>query len=306
MSLTTPDPNETVWTLGYGGVPWTSTATPGFALNLSTTLMNDGAMVPFTSGATLDASVWIGGNEAALFSPTIAWDTPNGGYAAGVVALAMPASSLAPLVAGDYRFQCGVTVSGVRSIFYDATFQVGDTTGSATLRVPYITDADLKIRYDQIDSLSNRRNDVTSFVNVCALVSNELDRELIIRFNPFPGDVLQRGLIADPYVGLDVSVTQPSWLNQTTIKTALAAQALIADYPCIEMLANRAIAYILERQETGSGNPYREEATAMRTKADAIWQYYRAQITISGGPSNTPNCLLVGNGAIILPTGTSP
>lgn len=299
-----PNPNETVWSLGFGGATWDGTAIPGFALGLSTTLMNDGLVVAFPSGATLDASVWVGGDEAALFSPTIAWDTANGGYAAGVVALTMAAASLAPLASGDYRLQVGVTVSGVRSPCFDGIVNLRDTVGSDVAPTAWCSLQDMLDVSDQVASLNSRLSDSTGFLNIRARVTREMARELIDRFNPMTGDVRQRSAISDPIVGLDVSVATPSWLNQTTITAALLSPGPILETKLRDMVARRSVAFVLGRQ---IGNrAYAEEAAAQMAEAQAIHKCYRTQITVAGGPDNTPNVLLVFNGAIILPTGTSP
>lgn len=308
MPTIAPNPNETAWTLGFGGAAWDGSLVAGFALALSTTLRNDGLAVAFPSGATLDASAWAGGSEAALFSPAVGWDATNGGYAAGVLLLSVPASDTA-LAPGDYRLQVGVTSSGARSVVFDGTFRVGGTTGSATLRQPYITDADLLLRYDQLGTLSNRGSDVAGYADVLALVSDELDRDIVLRFAPYPGDVRQRQLAADPVVGLDVSVATPTWLNQTTITAALASATLVVEWRAKEILANRAIAYVLERQLSSDGrggrSTYQQEAAMLRARADEEWHCYRAQLTVPGGPMNTPNALVF-RGAVILPAGTKP
>jgi hypothetical protein len=297
-----PDPLETIWSLGFGGAPWDRMVVPGFALLLSTTLKNNDEPVGFTSGATLDATVWPGGSEASVFAPTVAWDTANGGYAIGALTLSITSTQASMLKAGDYRLQLGVTTSGVRSIAYDGSLRVSDTIGTVALRSLYITVADLKILWDQVDVVANRNSDTAGFTTVLAYVCDDFDRKIVKRFCPYPGDIRTRQNTPDPYVGLDVSNPTATWPNKATITNALAAGGLIVDRCAWDILVRCALAVILGRQGPGDNA---KVAAMMRAEAEEKWYCYQAIVSFASPPTSTADAL-IDYGAILLPSGTAP
>src|SRR4051812_39756923 len=93
------------------------------------------AITSFQAGDTLDASVYLGPGQAALFSPTVTWID----VAAGTIRLEIAEAQTAALSRGVYRLEIGVTVSGKRVPVVDGLLELTSTkaASSAPLRTPY-------------------------------------------------------------------------------------------------------------------------------------------------------------------------
>jgi hypothetical protein len=272
----------------------------GYDRSWASTLLNGGVAVAYTSAAVFDASVWRGASGTILFVPTLAWVSAP----AGTYTLTIASAQTSALDPGDYRIAAGVTAGGVHSAILsrDATLRIIDGPGTITLRIPYAALADLRLYYDQLDNLLNKLADSTNFLTVLANESDRIDRDLVNRYDPSPGMTRTRQNTADPIVGFDVPGGSPP--SKAALTTALLASGLIPERALREIVARRSIAEVLDRQEVQGGrNPYREEAEAMRMKADDLWRHYHAEIDINA--DGVPD-VLIHRDAILLPAGTKP
>jgi hypothetical protein len=271
----------------------------GYDRTWASTLLNEGVAVAYSPAATFDASVWRGASGTVLFSPTLAWvNAPTGTYT-----LSIAAAQTAALDPGDYRISAGVTQAGVHSAILarDATLRITDGPGSVTLRIPYASIADLRMYYDQIDTLLNKAADSTNFVVVLANESDRIDRDLVNRYDPSPGMTRTRSNTFNLIVGLDVpGGAAPS---KAAITDAIANSGVIPERALKEIVARRSIAEVLDRQEIQGRNSYRDEAEVMRAKAEVLWRSYRAQIDTNA--DGVPE-VLIHRDAVILPVGTKP
>lgn len=279
---------------GADGGPWQAT------------LRNEGTPVAFAGSATFLATVSRGGEGASLFAPAVSWVDP----AAGTFRLSVDANQTAALDAGSYLLQVFVLDSGEKIEAFDGTLEVLPTVGNVAARVPYCSDEDMRRRYDQLGMLANRSNDTTGFLDVRAEASDDLDRWLVRRYLGRPGYTMVRHNTTHPVLGTldwsDPTATPPS---KKAITAALAAGGLVLERAVREIVALRSIAMILERQEVEAPNSFRQEAQAMRQRAEEIGRCYQAQVTLDAGTypqaSSYPSAL-IGVDATLLPPGTSP
>lgn len=125
---------------------------------------NDGtpAIGVFTSGAVLSASVWEGGNQTTILTPTVAWNTTGGqtGYGQGQFSLSISGTQSAPLdPAGEYHVLVSSTTAGVTSPAWEGMLKVLATPGSVSPSPPDLITYDyclgqlrrISLTDDQID-----------------------------------------------------------------------------------------------------------------------------------------------------------
>jgi hypothetical protein len=272
----------------------------GFDFYWDSTLLDpDGRPVGYPPSAVFDSAVWIGGQAPPLFAPQVAWvDSLSGRFR-----LLVAASQTAGLAPGDYRLEVGVTYGGTRSPGFDGVLRLTDVPGSATARAPYVTYPDLLRYYDQLPTLANYAADQTGFLGQRVDASDEFDRELVTRYDPRPGFVKRRAATPDPHLGHDVPIAVALAPTPKALSVAIKAGGVIVDRNVREQVARRAIALILDRQETTDRNTYREEAASMRAEADRLWRRFEVQVdTDADGTAD----LLVCRDVTLLPPGTAP
>lgn len=279
VSEVQPDPEETVWTLGVGGVVVSPLVGSGFALTLATTLLNDGVAVAFTPADVLDALAWRGGDEAALFAPAVAWISAP----AGTLTLTIAAGQSSALDPGEYRIQVGVTrASGVRSLCYDGRLTVLATIGAAAPALTWCSAADVLRYATSVSTLQaiKAANDSSGFLLQRADATARRSRMLVKRYNPRPGFVKVRNNLPDPIAGLDIQSPTAVWPSKRDVAAALATVGgIVLEQQLREMIARDAISLILRRQATGaSASVYLAEAEAMEAMADAIYREYQPQL----------------------------
>jgi hypothetical protein len=170
-------------------------------------------------------------------------------------------------------------------------------------RAPYVAAADLLLFYDQLPALKNPAVDDGAYTAQIAKASDQFDRDLLVRYDPRPGFVKTRLLAPDPDLGRDVPTAYASAPSPFQLSAYLKAGCVVADTNVREVVARRAIALILDRQEVYDRNTFRQEAQAMRDMADALWKTFDVQIdTDLDGTAD----MLVGRDVILLPPGTAP
>ncbi len=304
-----PNPDETVWTLGTGGAVVSPAVAPGFSVTLATVLLNNGVPLSYTSSATLDASVWPGGNEPASFSPSVAWITP----ASATLTLVITAAQSASVDQGKYRMQVGVTVSGVRSLAYDGWLLVGSEPGSTAYFQPWATVEDMRLSSTTIDTLLNKQADITNFLGQLVEASLEILRWIVLRYNPRPGYTLVRMNVPDIISGLDVAMPGAVPIGKYLLTQCLnTVGGIVLEAKLRRMVAKYAIALVLRRQATGgNAEVYRKEADAcMQWVLDTFEDYqaiiYSATPVVSPSPIGAIQNFLIDADCVLLPSGTSP
>jgi len=306
-----PNPAETAWTLGAGGAVASPSVAPGFAMGLATVLLNAGVVVPYTSGAVLDASVWRGGEEASLFSPAVAWIDAT----MGTLTLGIAVGQSSGLEQGKYRLQVGVTgVGGVRSLAYDGWLEVGDSPGNVAAPLAWCDYEDMLLYSDAIKSLGGSRGvDLTAFLAQRAEETAKRSREMVIRYRQRPGYTRVRQSTPDPIIGQDPANAAAVALSKGDLTTALATVGgIVLEEKLREIIARGAIALVLGRQTTvGNSQAYRQEAAEQRSRADELFKCYQAQIhtaspIVSPSPIGPVSDFLIDRDCILLPPGTSP
>jgi hypothetical protein len=269
-----------------------------------TTLRNAGGALVFDPSDPLDADVWAGGEGssalAVLFHPTVAWDDA----AAGTAILSVAAAQTATLDPGTYRLQVGVTTGGARAIGFDGQLQVLEAPGTAEAGTPYCSYADMILYYDQIGVLANRRTDEANFLAQRMRAKVEIDRMLVLRYDPRSGRTMTRQTERHPSLGYDVPDPDAIPPSPAQLSAYLQAGGLILEDMVREMAAKLAIALVLERQLAG-GNAYRDEADRFRLMAERMFRCYQAQIDTSD-PLDGVADLLIDRDVIFLPEGTAP
>lgn len=299
IGVAAPNPAETVWRLGIGGVVTSPRSVPGFDLILVTALYNNGVSVGYTPDPALEAVVWRGDDQPNLFFPEVLWISA----VAGTLQLSIPAADTIGLEPGHYRLRVGLTVGDVRLLAFDGGLDIAEVPGSDLDRTPYVTNRDLLFYYDQLSTLQNYTSDETGFAEQRVDASDQFDRMLIERYNPRPGFVRNRNPTYDPILGYDVpdpALVPPSKADLTAY---LSAGGLIVEQKAREMVARMTIALILDRQETQDQNPYREHAQTMRDRVTQLWAGYQAQIDSN---SNAVPDYLIDRDVIFLPAGAAP
>lgn len=299
-----PNPNETVWNLGYREGAWDGTIVTNYALGLSTTLLNNGTPVTFPSGAVLDALVWPGNSLSTTFVPVVAWDTPNGGYANGVILLSITATQSAMLSEGNYRFQVGVTIAGTRYLVYDGNLLVKETVGTNAPATPWCSLQDMLNESVQVQSLYDQAEDATGFLNERSYVTYLVSRDIVVRYQPMVGFTKTRQPVADPIVGFDV----PDPTFDAITKAILTAQlgkplGLILEARIRKIVACKANALVLGRQV--GNRAYMEDAAIQEMKAMEIWRTYQAQVDLQATPTGLCQALVDMN-CIFIPAGQAP
>jgi hypothetical protein len=300
------------------GATWNGAIAAGFDITLASTLLNAGVVVPYTSGDTLDASVWRGGSESALFSPAVAWVDAT----AGTFTLTVGRGQTATLDAGAYRLQVGVTSGGSRSLVYDATIEITEAPGSDSPPIAWCTDADMATYSHVLRSLqSSRGSNLTGFLVQRAVVTAKYSREIVTRYRPRrPVKVRQPTL--DPVLN-SFDIPNPTAVAPSTTDLTNAVGQLggiVLEEKLREIIARAAISIVLREQATNSNaGTYIEEAEMQQEMADALFKCYQAQIitaepvgvgvsVVSDGQTFTAGFtrFLIDRDCVVLPEGTSP
>lgn len=278
----------------------------GFDRTWKTVLLaqETGLPTPYPSDATFDCAVARGVGEPTLFSPTLTWNAGAGGSAAGAFLIFIASGQTANLDPGTYILQAGVTSGGIRSEAFDGQLDVTGVPGTMTLRIPYVTAADLAIFYPKVQTFQAYREDDAGFLTRRALASDEFDRCFLERYKHMdkPGFVKRRLTSMSAVVGFDVSDPTAAPPTNAQMKGYLDAGGLVVAREVKEIVSKIAIADLLEGQETGGSgrNPYRDEAPVMRAEVERLWREYDIQVdTNSDGQPD----LLVGRDIVLLTGG---
>lgn len=297
--LITPDPAETRWALGPGGVPVSPSVAAGWDLVLTTTLYNRGVPLSFSAAPGLEAVVWKGSDLTNLFFPTVAWVDAT----AGKLRLVIPAGDTAALEPGHYRMRVGIDVEGARLLAYDGGLDVLEAPGAATYRRPYVTGKDLEYYYPALGSMQVYRSDPTNFLAHRADASDQFDRMLLNRYLARPGFTKRRFPNSDDVLGYDRPDPTVAAPTKAQLTTWLAQGGYRIDQLGREMIARMAIRLVLDRQETMDANPYRDHGKEMVDRVNELWAGYQAQI--DADLDLVPDWL-IDTDATFLPAGAAP
>lgn len=274
---------------GTDGGPWQST------------LLNEGVPVSFPDAATFSSTVSRGGEEASIFSPTVAWISA----VAGTFTISVAAGQTAALDVGFYTMQVFVLNAGLKQAAFDGQLEILPTVGTVTAPVAWCSYEDLLLYSDQIKALRARGGvDVTGFLGQRAKETSELSRDIVLRYRPTPGFVRVRSNTMNPVVGMDVASPTAVAPSKADLTAALAAGGLILETKLREIVARRTIALIFSRQETGgNAQVYRQESIDQRAMADELFRCYQAQVDLDN--DGMPDALFHCN-VTLLPPGTAP
>lgn len=299
-ALNLPNPGETTWRLGVGGVPVQPRVRAGWDLVLTTTLYNNGVLLSYPPEAILEAVAWTGGGQPNAFFPQVQWDSAP----AAAIRVAFPGTATASIEPGRYRFRVGLTSQGVRMVAYDGTLDVEASPGTASAgRIPYVTGEDLSFYYDKLPKFQNRDVDQAGFRAQCVEASDQHDRRLINGYMARPGYTKKRQPAYDPDLGYDVPDPTVAPPTKAQLTAWLAAGGLRVDAVAREIISRLAIALVLDRVSVQDGNNYRDEAQAQRDRADTLWRSYQAEV--SSVPGSPPDWL-IDSDATSLPAGAAP
>lgn len=270
----------------------------GFGQQWVATLRNSGVAVAYTTSATLDATLWRGGGEAALFNPTVAWiDAPNGKFT-----LTIAPNQTTALDPGEYSLEVGITpLGGVRSLGFAGVIRITDAPGTNPAPVAWCTYQDMLDYSDQVSALVGRGVDVSGFLNIRARITLEVSRDIVTHYQPTAGLTRTRKAIADPIVGFDVPDPTATPITKAALTAALAAGGLILEARIREVVARRSIGVVLSRQV--SNRQYADEASMQRELADRVFRSYHAQVDLNN--DGVPE-VLIGRDCTFLPAGAAP
>lgn len=303
--MPTPNPAETVWTLDSTGAVVSPSVVIGFAVTLNTTLMNNGVVVSYSDTPTIDAAVWVGGDEAALFAPTMTVISAT----LGTISLAISAAQSSATFEGTYRLQVGVTDGAVRSVAYDGFLVVLPSTGDVVPTIVWCQESDMILRSTAIRSMQTTRqtNDATGFLLQREEATLEWTRRIVKRYNPRPGFILTRQNTVDIISGQDVALPGALAPSKEDLTTALSTfGGIVLEAQLRQIVARYAIALVLRRQATGaSSRDFVMEADAQEKMAEDLFNCYQANI-VTAAPIGGNTNFLIDADCIILPAGTAP
>lgn len=142
---------------------------------------SDAVITTWTGSATLSATCWRGDDQASLFSPTVAWETP----ASGTIRLSVSAAQSATLTVGRYLVNLSVTGTDGAIIQPVGELAVLPAPGSGTARTTYATYDDMaRHAGGWLAKLQRADTDQTGFLEERADARAEFEERLHACFDP--------------------------------------------------------------------------------------------------------------------------
>jgi hypothetical protein len=227
------------------------------------TIANEGGPVTtYTSGATLQAIIWSGDDQAALATLTPTWLDPS----AGTITLTIGASDIASLSPQIYTLSLTITASGVTREGFRCWLSIDAAPGSATAPLVFCTYDDMLRFASWLDTLQNesdtagfqeQRARATQWVIEQAMarardmLEDQYKRHAPLPLNTTPQWVQPTGGVDLGYRrGVMTSYWQPdiladmttwrAWLNDTSM--------IVVDSRLVEITAKRAISFACAQQ----------------------------------------------------------
>jgi hypothetical protein len=192
---------------------------------------------------TLDASVYLGPGQAALFSPLVAWiNAPSGS-----IRLEISAAQTLGLSRGLYRLEIGVTVDGKRVAVVDGLIELTSTkaVSSAPLRTPYC-DVDDLVELSEGILTKQTGKGLGGFLKARIWASDKIDEIIVGHYRPDPFQFA--ATFSNPHVtpgiysgwgGLSAVLGTSPWL-----KAQLAAGHLIVTPLVVDICAHLSLGRI--------------------------------------------------------------
>jgi hypothetical protein len=239
----------------------------------------DDAVCPYPDDAVLDAAVWRGDDEAALFSPGIAAIDPD----AGTAALTVGKSQIATLDPGLYPLQVGGTWDGRRLELFDGFLEVRRAPGTAPARKVYGSDEDLRLAVSRLGLVLPRDSGLAAGLDVRAEAREEIIRRIHDGYCPRPGFVFRRLAEWDPVVcGHDYPDPAAGPPAKDEILGYLEDDGLEVDEHVREMASWFAGSLVFRRQLPDPKGEYRAKADDLMLRFEAAWRKFRPRIDTDG------------------------
>lgn len=229
----------------------------------------------FDPSDALDASVWIGGSEAELYSPGAAWlSAPD-----GTITLTTTAAGTAALAPGTYPLEVFVTPAATSLKISVASFwlAVVDAPGASETSLPvYGTFQDLRDNGGGywLDML--RRDGLANCLRERAKARQWLDDAIVNAIRPLDPRGPYRYAIAS-------GATHPDEPCQT-IRDALDADGLVVDARIVELSSLKALEYVCRSRLTfESGDLWASRSRFFAAEANRLALSTRAVIANDDG-----------------------
>lgn len=236
---------------------------------------------------TLTGKVWIGDDQAALFTPAVLLDRPPGNTSptANVVLRILKASTTG-LTPGDYKAQ-GYADDGTsyKPLFTadGIILRLTSNPGTATARTSWVSWDEVQ-RYSEAMSISiATRADQYGFLEQRADATQELKDEVIERAMLRPGYTRRRGTTYHEVHGFDIPVLEAP-PSKEEIRAAMDLNRLMVTDKVKEMLAMLTIRRVLGDNLTDSprDNPFLAQSVQCQARFKELFHDWEAFLDMDG------------------------
>ena len=241
----------------------------------------------FLGTDTLTATVWQGQSQAALFSPTVSWNT----FSSGLVNLALTSAQTTGLdQIGKYHLQISVTRGGTSTVIVDCLLKILPTAGTSTQTViPYCAMSDMLLHANWVTMVQDDNADQEAFYSQRLEATNWLNRLIVKAW---------RGTSAAYFgdAGRSAQFWLGSWVRRTPLSSLWLTQQLSGGLVNTITITAPGSGYTTAAITfTGGGAPAKGVAQASLTISGG--QVISSQITTYGyGYTSAPTVTIAGNG----------
>lgn len=233
---------------------------------------------------TLTAKVWIGDDQAPVFSPAVILD---GDAPTADVVIRFSRADTAALEPGDYLLQGWADKDGVHNVIFGdepIILRITPSPGTDTPRLAWVTADDLRGFNSDVDRFLDANANQSGWREERADATENLKRDIVDRYMARPGFARRRGTTFDPIHGYDVPdyVTPPP--TKASLRAALDANGLTLDPIAKEIVVKHALKRILSDELTNDprSNPYAAFAQSCLADAERLFASWQATVAFEG------------------------
>jgi hypothetical protein len=245
---------------------------------------NGAAITTALAGDPLQATVWMGDDQAALFHPSLTWiDNTQ-----GTTKLTVAAAQTAALAAGVYRLECYWIPNNLRRRFFNGFLELEHSAGSAAALSTYCSYNDLLAYAPQVAKLA-AADDQSLFAEERHNARLLFESKVLDRYRPQPGRTRRyvdaTGLLAGPFLRYADPPIGSAVPTSAQIAAYLTANKLVVSEDIIRCNALLAAAFVYQANP-GAQNVYQQ--LGQQAAKDAQAQFEQSTLEFDTNSDGTP------------------